>query len=66
MPRGSHHDETGLLLEQDGQLGLDRADGGTWRLDAGWRMRRHLGRRVRVVGVRDGFDLLSVEQMRIV
>lgn len=44
-----------------GQLVLDRACGGTWRLDAGWRVRRLVGRRVRIVGVRADFTLLDVK-----
>jgi hypothetical protein len=63
MPRGTTHEETGLLLTDRGQLALARDEGGTWRLDAGWRARRLLGRRVRVVGTRDGFDLLAVTRI---
>ncbi len=44
----------GLSLELDG--------GGAWRLEAPWRRTTHLlGRRERVVGIRDGFDLLAVQ-----
>lgn len=63
MPRGTHHEITGTLLEQRGELVLDVAGGGTWRLDAGWKARRLLGMRVKVLGVRDGFDLLAVEHL---
>ena len=61
MPMGTRHEVVGLLLEDRGQLALDVEGGGTWRLDAGWKARRLLGRRVRVTGIRDGFDLLAVE-----
>ena len=60
MPRGSRHDETGLLLEDRGQLALKRDAGGTWRLDAPHSAERLTGRRVRVVGTRAEFDLLDV------
>ena len=60
MPRGTPHHEVGLLLELGGGLVLEHDDGGIWRLDAPWRVRRLLGRRVRITGERDGFDLLAV------
>lgn len=63
MPRGTRHEITGILLEQRGELVLEVAGGGTWRLDAGWKARRLLGTRVKVVGIRDGFDLLGVERI---
>ncbi len=63
MPMGTRHEVTGLLLEHRGGLVVEVDGGGTWRLDAGWRARRLLGLRVRVVGIRDGFDLLAVERI---
>lgn len=66
MPLGTRHEVEGLLLERQGELVLDVRDGGTWRLDAGWRARRLLGRRVRVTGPRDGFDLLAVKTIEAV
>lgn len=60
MPQRTRHNETGILLTERGRLVLARDDGGIWLLDAGWRTRRHLGRRVRITGIRDGFDLLAV------
>ena len=63
MPRGSHHDETGLLLEDRGQLSLSCDAGGTWRLDAAHAARRLLGQRVRVVGTRTEFDMLDVTKI---
>lgn len=61
VPRGSRHVETGLLLQGKPWLVLRRDDGGEWRLDAPARAYRLVGQRVRVDGVRDGFDLLAVE-----
>jgi hypothetical protein len=60
MPRGSRHVETGVLLEGPHGLVLRRDEGGEWQLDAPFSARRLVGRRVRVEGVRDGFDLLAV------
>lgn len=66
MPMGTPHEIEGLLMERQGGLVLDVRDGGTWRLDAGWRARRLLGRRVRVTGTRDGFDLLAVKTIEAI
>jgi hypothetical protein len=63
MPKGSRHDEQGLLLSDRGRLVLRRDDGGHWRLEADWDAYRMVGQRVRVQGVRCGFDLLDVEQI---
>lgn len=63
MPLGSKHDETGLLLMERGSPILRRDDGGRWRLDADWEVRTMLGQRVRVQGVRSGFDILTVERI---
>jgi hypothetical protein len=63
MPRGTHHDETGLLLREGQWLVLQRDDGGRWRLDAGAKAVALLGRRVRVQGIRSGFDLLDVRRI---
>jgi hypothetical protein len=60
MPKGTRHDETGLLLREGHFLVLQRDDGGRWRLDTARRVERLLGRRVRVQGMRSGFDLLDV------
>jgi hypothetical protein len=63
MPIGSHHVETGWLTDDAGQLVLRRDGGGRWHLDVGlltrWRARRLIGSRVRVEGIRDGFNVLS-------
>jgi hypothetical protein len=37
------------------------ADGGEWRLDITKKWRPLLGKRVTIIGVRDGFDLIPVE-----
>ena len=66
MPRGSHHDETGLLLEDHGPLSLSRDAGGTWRLDVSPSAKRMVGCRVRVIGARADFDLLDVSQIKAV
>lgn len=67
MPRGMMHEETGSLEFVRGFALLRRDGGGTWRLDLGpiqhLRARRLAGRRVRVVGVRDQFDLLAVRRL---
>jgi Protein of unknown function (DUF5818) len=63
MPLGTRHELIGVLLEHQGGLVLDVDDGGTWRLDAGRGARRLLGQRVRVEGIRDGFDLLAVKRI---
>lgn len=60
MPRGSKHDETGIIAREHGQLVLLRDDGGRWRLDAPSHAQEYVGRRMRVVGIRSGFDLLDV------
>lgn len=64
MPRGTHHDVIGMLLWDRESLVLDVSGGGTWRLDIGWRemwrVRQLIGLRVKVTGIRDGFDLLAV------
>jgi Protein of unknown function (DUF5818) len=60
MSIGSRHDETGILLVDGRWLVLARDEGGRWRLDASVSAERLIGRRVRVVGIRAGFDLLDV------
>lgn len=61
LPRGTHHVVEGLLLAE-GPVGLSlRVEGGgTWQLDGNRRMHALVNRRVRVEGVRSGFDLLDV------
>lgn len=65
MPRGTRHELVGLLLRDGDTPVLQIAGGGMWRLDLGigatWRARRLFGLRVRVQGIRDGFDILAVD-----
>ncbi len=67
MPIGSHHDETGWLNDDRGELVLRRDGGGRWRLDVGlvlgWRARRLVGRRVKVEGTRIDFDVLAARRI---
>ncbi|WP_225206057.1 DUF5818 domain-containing protein [Novosphingobium huizhouense] len=47
-------------------MGLRVRDGrrGIWRLDVSWPVRRLIGQRVIVEGMRAGFDLLDVAEVR--
>ncbi len=63
VPLGTFHVEDGLLLRQRGGLILQRDDGGRWRLTTEPDAEQHLGRRVRVEGVRSGFDMLDVSRI---
>ena len=65
MPTESDHEESGVLDEWDGFPVLARDDGGPWRLHLGRRHHRHIGRRVRITGQRDGFDWLAVTSLRL-
>jgi hypothetical protein len=65
MPMGSEHDETGRLLREGANLILQRDDGGRWRLDVGRGHAGLLGRRVRVLGTRSGFDWLAVRRIEL-
>lgn len=60
MPRGTMHTVEGLLLGGAIYPVLRVDGGGQWRLDLPRAMRRYIGRRVRVTGVRSGFDMLDV------
>jgi hypothetical protein len=62
MPRGASVDETGLLLRDRGLI-LRRDDGGTWRLDVRRLPVDLLGARVRIIGIRSGFDLVDVHRI---
>jgi len=44
-------------------LVLRRDDGGRWRLNADAKADDLLGRRIRVLGTRSGFDLLDVQRI---
>ncbi len=60
---GPRHDEMGLLRRDRGTLILLRDEGGRWRLETGRRAEAMVGRRVRIVGTRVGFDLLAVSKI---
>lgn len=62
IPRGTAHKPVGLLLRHGASLILRVDDGGEWRLDAPARAGKSVGRRVRVTGVREGFDLLAISR----
>lgn len=55
---------TGVLFRRSGELFVQVDDGGAWRLEAWPWSKRLLGRRVTIVGVWSGFDLLDVESIR--
>lgn len=65
MPDGSKHHIVGLLVTDRYALVLRMDGGGEWRLDAPARARQLVGHRVVVTGVRDGFDLLAVRDIRL-
>lgn len=65
MPRGTHHELTGLLLRQGSLWTLHPTGGGAWRLDVGGRANALAGQRVTVTGTRAGFDLLDVNSIRL-
>lgn len=60
MPIGKFYAEEGLLLRQRGRLILQRDDGGFWILETDPGAEHMLGQRVRVEGVRSGFNALDV------
>jgi hypothetical protein len=62
MPLGMDLSLEGLLQEKGRQLYLRMDDGGGWRVDAGWSARKLLGRRVRIEGRRDEFDLMTAKR----
>ena len=62
VPLGKFHAEEGLLLRQRGRLILQRDDGGFWILEVDG-AESPLGLRVRVEGVRTGFNSLEVSRI---
>ncbi|KTW01150.1 hypothetical protein NS355_01705 [Sphingomonas yabuuchiae] len=67
MPIGTKHQVVGRLsLGTAGWL-LCADGGGTWRLDLNlrtwWLVRRWVGQRVVLSGIREGFDTLSVKRI---
>lgn len=67
MPQETRHELVGRLCEVEGRISMIPDDGGEWRLDVGFLLsgpaRRLAGTWVRVVGVRDGFDVLAVRRI---
>ena len=63
MPLWTEHIETGCLAHEHGTLVLLRDDGGRWRLETMIDVGPLLGCRVRISGVRCGFDVLDVTAM---
>lgn len=60
MPLGTSHIEEGFLQIEKDRLVLRLDGGGRWRLSADAAAYQLVGQRVRVKGVRIGFDLLDV------
>ena len=65
MPLGAPVDETGLVLQDGPRIILRVDDGGEWQLDLRSRHGRPLGRRVRVQGMRSGFNLIDVDELQL-
>jgi hypothetical protein len=63
MPLGTTHTQEGLLLRERGALVLQLDGGGRWRLTAAPDVYQRAGQRVRIEGVRTGFDLLDVRNV---
>ncbi|MDE1567098.1 DUF5818 domain-containing protein [Aquabacter sp. P-9] len=61
--RGQEIDATGTLERGAHSPVLVLDGGGRWRLEASWRARKWLGKRVRVVGRRVEFDLIEVDSI---
>lgn len=61
--RGQQIDATGTLERGTHGPALVMDGGGRWRLEASWRARKWLGKRVRVVGRRVEFDLIEVDSI---
>ncbi|KPF78343.1 hypothetical protein IP88_04115 [alpha proteobacterium AAP81b] len=63
MPRGKPYQLEGLLLPGRFYfLTLSLDGGGYWELDGPPKLRRLIGRRVRISGVRGGFNLIDVHK----
>lgn len=63
MSIGGSEVDHGIMLRERGSLVLRPNDGGWWRLSAETDADGLLGARVRVEGVRAGFDLLDVKRI---
>jgi hypothetical protein len=62
VPIGKFHAEEGLLLMQRGRAILQRDGGGFWILEVD-EPQLLLGQRVRVEGIRSGFNALEVSRI---
>ncbi len=62
MPIGKFHSEEGLLLRQRGRIILQQDGGGFWILEVDEPLDL-LGLRVRVEGIRSGFNSLEVSRI---
>jgi len=62
MPRGTHQELEGLLAWEGHDLALFPDEGGRWRLDARRGLEKLVGLRVRIAGVRSGFDFIAVQR----
>lgn len=65
MPLWTRYIVEGRLTRRYGGLALAVDDGGIWRLEYLRRYDHLLGKRVRVDGTRDGFDLLAVNRLSL-
>jgi Protein of unknown function (DUF5818) len=63
MPRGTTHIIEGLLLEGAIYPTLLPDSGGQWQLDLTWNYHKLINRRVRIEGIRSGFDMLDVTKV---
>lgn len=63
MSIGRFFVEEGLLLQQRGRLILQNDDGGFWILETDPGAEKMLGQRVRVEGIRSGFNSLDVARI---
>lgn len=61
MPLGTIHTIVGVLERRNGDLVIIPDEGGCWRLDVNHKLSKLVGQRVRIIGARDGFDLLYVQ-----
>lgn len=65
MPRGTTHSIDGLLVTGSPYPLLRPDNGGAWRLDLPAKFRSLFDRRVRIEGIRCGFDMLDVTKVTL-
>jgi len=65
MPKGAQYIETGILHTNRHGYSLELDGGGTWQLDVLGSPDFYLGKRVTVEGVRSGFNLIDVQDIRL-